>query len=125
MKISRKIIISIIIVFILINICYFHKNSLAAGVLVDDIINALNTADAEWDAPAILANVAHLVIAAAQVGITGFFVIKFTWEGIMYFSATAAFDQAAKKARLQWTFIQGVLAFGITSFIRILYNLIA
>jgi hypothetical protein len=128
MKISKKIIISILLVFIVINICFLSKQ-FYADAMVSQVINKMNSSNTTYNAPAFVTNITHFLIAVAQVGLTGYFIIRFTLEGIRYFTVVAVIEdpsaQAESKNRLVWIFLYGLLAFGVTSFIRIIYDWIA
>lgn len=91
---------------------------------VDTVIDSMNTSDMDMaDMPTALTNVFTLLISVAQVGVTGYFVIRFTWEGIKYFSTTAVGEKADLKKKLTWTLLWGALAFGATSIMRLIYNI--
>jgi hypothetical protein len=122
MKFNKKIIFSIVVVFIILNICCLYTQ-VFAGVMVNDIINSMNGQTVDLPTP--ISTVLHLIIAVVQVGITGIFIISLTIQGIRYAAFVAMMSPEAQKNarnRLKWTFIKGMIAFSIATFATILYN---
>ena len=97
-----------------------------SGVNVNSITNSMNSSTVPIsNIPPLFGNILNLLISVVQVGVTGYFVIRFTYEGIRYFSLTVASEQAASKKRLMWYLMWGAMAFGASSIVRIIYNIFA
>jgi hypothetical protein len=125
MKFNKKIIVSVIGIFVLINICCLLYTQVFAGVGVEDVISSMNTTTLE--VPTIVATVLHWILAVVQVGIVGFFTIYLTLLGIKYFMVVSSGnpeEESKLKKKLSWAIFLGVLAFGAVSFIRLIYNLV-
>jgi hypothetical protein len=122
MKFNKKIILSIVVVFIILNICCLYTQ-VFAGVMVDSIINSMNGQTVAL--PSTISTVLHLLIAVVQVGVTGIFIISLTVQGIRYAAFVAMMspeDQKRARNKLRWSFIKGMIAFSIVTFARILYD---
>ena len=129
MKNNKKLVISFVIVFVLINLIFydfvFAGQPSSSPTSVSTVVNTFNGSQGNQGSvvlPAALATVIKLLLAAFQVGITGYFVIRFTLLGIRYFSSVAASEKANMKNELRWTFLLGVLAFLTTSLVSYLYD---
>ena len=59
----------------------------------------------------VIATVAKIFIASAQVIASGFFILRFTLDGIAYFTVTAAQDKAASKKRIEWTIFYATITY--------------
>lgn len=94
-----KLIYSIFIIFILINI------------FLDTQVFASNIKLSGTPVAAPIATIFKTCIAAAQVLVSGFFVIKFSISGIQYFTAVSASDKADNKNRMKNNLFLGVITF--------------
>ena len=52
-----------------------------------------------------------LLVIGTQVAVSGWFIIRFTINGIQYFISVVAEEKAAKRNNMKWTLVYGVLAF--------------
>ena len=57
------------------------------------------------------ATITKLLFALAQVTASGYFIFRFTMDGIAYFTVTAAQDKAASKKRIEWTIFYAVITY--------------
>lgn len=95
----------------------------ATGEDMSGVVDTMDTTGEETTLPDELSHILAIAIAVLQVGVTGIFVIKLTWEGISYFSTYAVGEKALLKTRIGWTCFWGALAFGATSIMRLIYNI--
>jgi len=121
MKINKKLIICLVIIFIIFNIYFYSQVN--AGVLVNNILSKTQSASLSFNLPGPITTFLHTLLAALQVGVTGWFVIWFTCIGIQYFTVTAASEKAVKKGRLQHVFVWGVVAFSAMSVVTIIFDI--
>lgn len=134
MKFNKKIILLLfLIVFIYMNII-LCSNVLATNssttpstsgttsTSTQSIVNTVNGASVGKVHP-VIATVLRGLLAVAQVGFTGYFVIRFTWEGIIYMSAvTVASEKAKARNQMKWALIFGVLSMVIPTLIFKIYD---
>lgn len=122
MKFNKKIILLLfLIVFIYMNAILCH-NVLASSTSTQSIVNTVNGASVGKVHP-VIATVLRGSLAVIQVFTTGYFVIRFTWEGIIYMSAvTVATEKAKARNQMKWALIFGVLSMVIPTLIFKIYD---
>jgi len=76
MKINKKLIICLVIIFIIFNIYFYSQVN--AGVLVNNILSKTQSASLSFNLPGPITTFLHNLLAALQVGVTGWFVKRFT-----------------------------------------------
>lgn len=117
MKINKKMIISVIVIFILINL--YLCTQVNAGVLVNDVIETMHNTNNGLKKQNIITTIFSTIVAVVQIAVTGYFIIRFTYIGIRYFTLSAAGAKAEYKGELYRTFLWGVVAFAAVQFARI------
>ena len=96
-----KLVYSVVIVFIAINM-FILQPSYGSGVSgYNTVLQPVNPA---------VATISKILIASAQVIVSGYFIIRFTMLGIAYFSSTAQ-GKADGKNKLKWTLVEAIIAY--------------
>ena len=67
--------------------------------------------ETDVDIPPVVATIAKILITGAEIAVVGYFTIRFTLDGIRYFTVVAAQDKANLKNRLLWTVLYATIAF--------------
>ena len=116
MKINKKVLISFMIIFMLIN-CVFLTNVFAK---ISNPFDTLKKSDGEISTKA--ATALKVFLTFIQVGVIGIFAIRLTIVSIRYFSAVAAVEKAATGKELGNTLFMAAIAISATGIITLLWD---
>lgn len=122
MKLSKKVIISILILFVILNL-YLCTQSYA-GVLIDDVVDYMNKTNMGITKSNPVTNIVSTILAIVQIAAVGIALINLTWVGIKYFTATATVKAELKNSGIPRAIMVAVGVFGAASLFKIVFELL-
>lgn len=123
MKVYKKIILSIVVVFNIIIIISLSQQVTAISS-INGITSFMKSSAQGLTQQSWFVNVVSTIIAFIQVAVVGIATIMFTVVGIQYFTTSAATAKAELRGRLTNVFIGGVIAFSALQLTQILFDLL-